>query len=182
MKGARHRDGQPESLVDAFGFRVHIDRHAGTVIEGTGPDGQPYRVVQTDDYGYLDGVNGDDGEGYDVYLGLDHKADRVFVVTQVKASTGAYDEQKAMLGYPTKRAAEDTYKAHTHPSMFGRIGCVTLPAFRAQVKAHLDSGAAVFRVETDEDGEDLACLEEYEAGPLSEPEPPSEPAPSTEKP
>lgn len=174
MKTARHRDGQPESVVQAFGFTVHVDRHAGTVLEGVGPDGAPYHVVQKDDYGYLPGVRGDDGEGYDVYLGVDHTAARVFVVTQVKALTGVYDEQKAMLGYPSREVAEETYKAHVRPDMFGRMGEMSLEAFRAQVAAYTEAGAVgVFRAETDEDAAELA---EVEAEPLSDP------APSTETP
>ena len=175
----RHGDGQPVSIVQAHGLTIHVDRHEGTVLTGTGPDGKPYEVVQKGDYGFLPDVNGDDGEGYDVYLGSEPKVERVFVVTQVKASTGKYDEQKAMLGFRTKGEAEGHYKAHTHPDMFGRIGALSLAAFHRQLSEHKESGASVFRAETDEDAEEMADLTDYENGPASEPEPPSNPSPES---
>lgn len=147
-KPPRHRDGQPESIVQAFGLTVHIDRHAGTVFEGKGPSGRPYRVVQRDDYGYLPGVQGDDGQDWDVYLGPHQDSGRVYVVTQNKIDDGSYDEQKGMLGYASREAAEECYRAHTHPRMFGGIGEMALSDLHAQLKAH---AGGVFRAKTDED-------------------------------
>lgn len=172
MSSTRHRDGQPESDVERFGLRFRIDRHAGTVIEGTGPQGEPYRVVQQCDYGYLPGVKGDDGDPYDAYLGHHPVCDRVYVVTQLRASNARYDEQKAMLGFESAQAAEECYRAHTHPTMFGRIGSLTLDAFKAQLTAH-PGGDAVFRAETDEDAAEHAALSDLETAPESDPEPPS---------
>ena len=175
----RHGDGQPVSIVQAHGRTIHIDRHEGTVLSGTGPDGKPYEVIQKGDYGFLPDVTGDDGEGYDVYLGNEPEVERVFIVTQVRADSGKYDEQKAMLGFRTKADAEGLYKAHTHPDMFGRIGALSLAAFRRQLDEHKESGAKVFRAETDEDAEEMADLTDYENGPASEPEPPSNPSPES---
>lgn len=180
-RGPRHRDGQPESTVEAFGMTVRIDRHAGTVIEGTGPDGNPYRVVQRVPYGYLPGVRADDGDDFDVYLGPHHTADRVYVVTQCKASSGYYDEPKGMLGFDSPEAAEECYRAHTAPSMFGRMGSMTVDAFKAQLAAWHESGAGTFRPETDEDCAECAEMDALETemadeppeseGPASVPEP-----------
>lgn len=151
----RHRDGQPVSIVQAHGLTIHIDRHVGTVLSGTGPDGKPYEVVQQDDYGFLPGVMGDDGEEWDCYLGKEVNCDRVFVVTQLKASNdehikGLYDEQKGMIGYKSRKAAEAAYRAHTHPSMFGGMGEMPINRFHAQLKAHRESGAQVFRAVADD--------------------------------
>lgn len=159
MKSVRHRDGQPESQIEAFGLRIHIDRHEGTVLEGTGPDGVPYRVEQRVPYGYLPGVKGDDGEPYDVYVGPERTVDRVHVVRQMKAGNGRYDEQKAMLGFASSEAAEECFRAHTHPRMFGRMGSLSLDAFRAQLAAH---PGGVFRAETDEDADELAEMQAAE--------------------
>jgi hypothetical protein len=168
---ARHRDGQPVSIVETHGFTVHIDRHAGTVYEGVGADGHPFRVVQQVPYGFLPGVIGDDGEDYDVYAGPRQDAERVYVVTQCRAATGHYDEQKAMLGFESAEAAATCYGAHTAPAMLGRMGSLPLDAFRAQVQAWRANPTGPFRAETDEDAAELAALDEIEAAPVSEPVP-----------
>jgi len=160
MKSARHRDGQPESTIERHGLVLKIDRHNGTVIEGIGPDGKPYSITQKGDYGYVHGLighageslRGDDGEGWDAYLGPSLTADRVFVVTQLKTSSGHYDEQKGLFGFDSIDAAREHYLAHVHPTMLGRIGSMSLQAFHDQVRDHVtDSGKHPFRAETDED-------------------------------
>lgn len=190
MKGPRHRDGQPESTVERHGLRFKVDRHDGTVIDGVGHDGKPYHVVQKGDYGYVAGlagdaeegwVKGDDGEGWDAYLGGSaegrDRADRVFVVTQVKASNARYDEQKGLFGFGAdqREEAQAHYLAHVHPTMFGRMGSLSLDDFHRQLAAHREAGGGVFRAETDEDRQELALMEELERAPLSDPEPSSEP-------
>jgi hypothetical protein len=172
VKGLRHRDGQPESTVERHGLTFGIDRHDGTVMDGKGPDGAPYHVVQNGDYGYVAGFigeagtppNGDDGEGWDAYLGPNVGSDRVYVVTQRNALNGHYDEQKGIFGFTDAASAEEHYRAHTHPTMFGRIGGLGLDAFHSQLRAHLTSGAKVFRAETEEDAAELADLEMIEKG------------------
>lgn len=172
MKTPRHRDGQPESITERHGLSFGVDRHDGTVIEGKGANGQPYHVVQKGDYGYVRGFvgetaappAGDDGEGWDAYLGPDHASDRVYIVTQKNAHNGYYDEQKGMFGFRDATAAKDHYGAHTAPSMFGRIGGLSLDAFHSQLRAHRESGASVFRAETEEDAAELTDLEIIEKG------------------
>lgn len=185
MKSPRHRDGQPESLTEAFGLVVHIDRHAGTVLEGIGPDGQPYHVIQRVPYGYLPGVLADDDQDFDVYLGSDPKADRVYVVTQCKASNGHYDEPKGMLGFPTMDAAADCYRAHTHERMFGRIGTMTLDAFKTQLDAWKANPVGTFRPETEEDATEAAEMDALEAALAADPDADvddEDPPPSSEEP
>lgn len=174
MKTLRHRDGQAESTVERFGHTFQVDRHEGTTFEVTGPDGQTNIVTMMCDYGYLDGVMGDDGDGWDVYLGHNQHAENVYVVTQVRAHNGHYDEQKGIFGCGSDADAKDLYGKHTHPNMFGRIGKLTLKAFGEQLAAHKGSGAKVFRAETEEDAAELAEMEEIENAPPSEPEPKSE--------
>lgn len=170
-KSVRHRDGQPESILQAFGLTIHIDRHEGTVLEGMGADGMPYRVIQRVPYGYLPGVLADDGEDFDVYVGPYHDAENVYVVTQCKASTGYYDEPKGMLGFQNAESAEACYREHTAPAMFGRIGTLSLDAFREQLAAC----RGVFRPETDEDAAECAALDDLETESTDVPEPDAEP-------
>ena len=168
MKTPRHRDGTPETTCERHGLIFKIDRHDGTVHEGTGPDGKPFHIVQKGDYGYVHGFpgeestppKGDDGEGWDAYLGPDHKADRVYVVTQRNAYNGRYDEQKGLFGFSDAQAAEQHYRDHVHPTMFGRIGGMSLKSFHEQLRAHT---SGVFRAETEEDEMELKAMDELEA-------------------
>lgn len=190
MKTLRHRDGQPESTIERHGLTFKIDRHAGTVLEGVGHDGKPYTVVQKGDYGYVHGLlghtgealRGDDGEGWDAYLGNDHTAERVFVVTQLKASNARYDEQKGLFGFGSMDEARDHYLAHVHPTMLGRIGSLSLAAFHDQVRDHVAKEAAAgaratFRAETEEDAAELAAFENVN---LDQPEDGDEEPPDSE--
>lgn len=158
--------------IDAHGLRVRIDRPQGAVIEGTGPDGKPYRVVQQVPYGYLPGVAGDDGEPYDVYVGAHGAFERAFIVTQCRAVNGHYDEQKAMWGFASQADAESCYRAHTAPSMFGRIGSLSRAAFLEQLEAWRAAPAGPFRAVTDEDAAEFAEMNSLE-GDLNNEEPES---------
>lgn len=125
----------------------------------------------TDTPAPLPARRGDDGDAYDAYLGHQPVSDRVFVVTQLRASNAKYNEQKAMFGFKDATDAENCHRAHVHPTMFGRIGSLTLDAFKAQLAAHA-GGEAVFRAETEEDAAELAAMNEIEAGSDNDPEPP----------
>lgn len=127
--------------VEHQGIAVHLDRPIGSCREGTGPDGQPYRVEYTCDYGYLPGAMGDDGEAYDAYVGSSAHAASVYVIRQLKAGSDAYDEQKAMLGFDSAQHAEAVYRAHVHPSMFGGIASGSLADFKTALGAYRAAGA-----------------------------------------
>lgn len=190
MKTPRHNDDQPESTVERHGLVFKIDRHAGSVIEGVGHDGKPYQVTQRGDYGYVHGLpghtgeslRGDDGEGWDAYLGNEHGADRVYVVTQLKAANARYDEQKGLFGFGSPESARDHYLAHVHPTMLGRIGSLSLADFHKQVSDHVAQEAAMgargtFRAETDEDAAEARALDDIN---LDEPEDGDEEPPDSE--
>lgn len=122
--------------LDYQGIALAIDRPQGTVFGGTDANGNPYSVTQQDDYGFIVGVVGDDGEEYDVYVGASALAASVYVVRQLKS--GQYDEQKAMLGYDSAEQAEALYRAHTAPAMFGGMFAVSIAEFKRQLAARGD--------------------------------------------
>lgn len=158
--------------IDAHGLRVRIDRPRGAVIEGVGANGQPYRVVQQVPYGFLPGVVGDDGEPYDAYVGAHGTFDRAFIVTQCRAVNGHYDEQKVMWGFASQVDAEDCYRAHTAPVMFGRIGSLSRAAFLEQLEAWRAAPTGPFRALTDEDAAEFAEMDALESD-LADEEPES---------
>ena len=96
------------------GLPVTIETPRDRVRSGTGPGGRLWSVVMPAHYGYVKRTEGADGDHVDVYIGPDaHAAGRlpVWVVDQVDADTRAWDEHKAMLGFPHREAARDAYLA-----------------------------------------------------------------------
>jgi hypothetical protein len=110
----------------ADGLDIKIENPKGSVRSGVGPNGRRWRCVLPSFYGYVVGSTGSDGDAVDVYIGPDLASGKVFVVDQVDAKTGAWDEHKAMLCYATQAAALADYKRAFSDGKGGqRIGAVT---------------------------------------------------------
>jgi phage-related protein (TIGR01555 family) len=85
-------------------IQIVIENPAGTIREGVG-----WRALQPDDYGYIRKADGYDGDPLDCYVGQDAKAKHIYVIAQRNVDTGDFDEYKCMIGYPHRKAAEETY-------------------------------------------------------------------------
>jgi hypothetical protein len=92
------------------GLPIVIDRPAGTVQRGIGPDG-PWLREYLVDYGYIDGTIAHDGDGIDVYLGPSEGAPNAYIVEQVHRD-GSFDEHKIMLDFLSYELAIGTYLLH----------------------------------------------------------------------
>ncbi len=92
-------------------YDITIETPKGGIRRGTNPDGTPWEVAMPADYGYIKRTTGTDGEQIDVYLGPDPESKRVFVVDQVDADTGAYDEHKVIMGVSSTDEARLLYKS-----------------------------------------------------------------------
>lgn len=124
------------------GLPVSIETPAGATRSGIGPDGTPWSVVQPADYGYIKRTKGADGDHLDVYLGPEaHNAASlpVYVIDQRDADTHLFDEHKAMLGFPTREAAELAYHAAFSdgrgPDRMGALTQMPFSQFRQWAKA-----------------------------------------------
>lgn len=112
--------------VKLDGLDIKIENPKGSARSGVGPNGRRWRCTLPAHYGYIRGTTGHDGDAVDVYLGPAHASGKVFVVDQVDAKTGAFDEHKAMLCYATQAAALADYKRAFSDGKGGRrIGAVT---------------------------------------------------------
>lgn len=92
-----------------------------TVVES--PKGSlrhgPYWVQRmANDYGYIVGTMGVDGDEIDCFLGPNESSDRFFVIEQNKAD-GEFDEHKVMLGFSNLAEAKDAYFANYPDSWSG---------------------------------------------------------------
>lgn len=89
-------------------------------------------------YGYLRGTEGADGEQVDVYLGgHPDEADKVYVVDQVDARTGKFDEHKVMAGFMSEEQATKAYHRGFSdgkgPDRLGAITAVPIDRFKSWV-------------------------------------------------
>lgn len=108
------------------GLPVSIENPKGSMRSGIDSDGNPWSVEMPAAYGYVKRSAGADGDQVDVYVGDAPESDRVFVVDQKDAVTGAFDEHKAMLGFPDRRTAVQTYRSAFSDGKGGRrIGAIT---------------------------------------------------------
>lgn len=146
---------EPISIMTFRDLEIHIDGHIGDVIKGVDYEGKPYEIRRSCPYGFLPGTEGDDGEGYDCYVLPDQSSDRVYILTQLKARSLRFDEQKAVLGASSPEQAEQTVREHIHERMFGRMGSLSYADFKRQVEAHrkalAEGTTGPLRIVTDED-------------------------------
>jgi len=119
---------------DVQGLRVAIENRKGSVRKGTDSDGNEWRTKMKYPYGYLVGTKGADGEPVDCYVGPDKEAPAAFVVHQHKDTGKGYDEDKVMLGFPSKKAAKEAYLMHyDDPKFLGPMAKVSMDRLRELV-------------------------------------------------
>lgn len=122
------------------GLNITIENPKGSKRSGVDADGKRWTCTLPASYGYLKGTTGSDGDHVDCYIGPDHDSDRVFVIDQVDARTGKFDEHKVMLSFANKTEALRTYeKAFSDDKGRDRIGHVTEMGV-AELKDWLRSG------------------------------------------
>lgn len=106
-------DELPPRLVDFGGLPVLVDRPKGFVQHKFDDAGQLlWSRTYVNDYGYLAGTNGGDGEGLDVFLGPDPAAPIAFWAVQNTGDPFDFDEYKVLLGFADESAARVCYLAH----------------------------------------------------------------------
>lgn len=139
------------------GIPISIENKRGSTRSGIDPDGAPWSIKMSMDYGYIrGGVLGADHEELDVYLGRNRTAKNAYIVRQhkieeVKKWGGSncpncqshahdcscpqfYDEDKVMLGYDSEQAAKAAYLSQYDNELFlGPISTVSMSEFRRMV-------------------------------------------------
>ena len=117
------------------GLEITIETPKGANRTGTDARGRNWSVKMRNDYGYVRGTRGADGDQVDVHLGpqLD-EASYVYVIDQNDLQTGAFDEHKAMLGFKDEAAALQAYdSAYSDGRGFERLGGIqkmSVPEFK----------------------------------------------------
>jgi hypothetical protein len=132
------------------GLKIAIENPKGSTRSGVDKGGKRWSVKMPATYGFVRGTEGFDGDAVDVYVGPDHASSKVFVIDQVEADTGKFDEHKCCLSYASKEAALADYrKAFSDGKADRRIGAVTemgVDAFKAWLKSPAKTGKPAGRI------------------------------------
>lgn len=122
------------------GFDVSIENPRGSERSGTDGGGNRWSVTMPAHYGYLRRTEGADGDHVDVYIGDGPETGPVFVVDQIDADSGRFDEHKVLMGFADQPAAEAAYRAgFSDGRADARMGAVTAMPME-QFKAWLRDG------------------------------------------
>ena len=105
------------------GYNVSIENPKGSVRRGKGEDGKEWETTMQNDYGYIRGTEGVDGDHIDVFLSDTPEQGDVFVVDQVNED-GSFDEHKVMYGFPSEQAAREAYLSNYEQGWTG-LGTIT---------------------------------------------------------
>lgn len=105
------------------GHNISIENTKGSVRRGKGADGKEWETTMQNDYGYIRGTEGVDGDHIDVFLSDTPEDGDVFVVDQVNED-GSFDEHKVMYGFPTEQAAREAYLSNYEAGWTG-LGAIT---------------------------------------------------------
>ncbi len=129
------------------GLPIAIENPRGTMREWTDAAGAVTgKTLMHNDYGFIQGHVGADGEEIDVYLGPDEDASDVHVVHQHKApGYTAYDEDKCMLGFGSANAARTAYAAHRNDGEKAIGGMSSIPVDRFKAKLARRTGTGRIR-------------------------------------
>lgn len=100
------------------GYDITIENPKGSTRSGVDASGQPWSVTMNNDYGYIRGTEGVDGDHIDVFLSDDPTTGKVYVIDQVN-SDGTFDEHKVMYGFKSALAAKRAYLANYSPGWKG---------------------------------------------------------------
>lgn len=120
--------------TEVGGLRIAIENRKGSVRSGKSRDGHEWRTKMENPYGYIVGTEGKDGDPVDAYVGPDKEAPKAFVVHQHKPDGTGYDEDKVMLGFPSKAEATKAYQKHYDSKKFlGPISIVSMDRLRELV-------------------------------------------------
>ena len=95
--------------VKVDGFDITIENPKGSVRSGKDADGKEWSVTMNNDYGYIRGTEGVDGDHIDLFLSDNPEQGNVYVIDQINQKTGEYDESKVMYGFNSMEEAKEAY-------------------------------------------------------------------------
>jgi phage-related protein (TIGR01555 family) len=122
------QDDMPSEIkktVMFAGLNIAIENPVGSVRSGEG-----WSVKMSNDYGYVVGSIGVDGDAVDCFLGPNEFSTRVYVVH----TQGDDPEDKVLLGFDSAKAARDAFEAnYSHRGFFESMDVLSLADFTRKI-------------------------------------------------
>ncbi len=106
----KHAGNYKKDHINIHGLPISIETKKGEIRSGKDKNGKEWRVKMPVSYGYIKGTEGKDGEHVDCFIGPNPKSLRVYIIDQ-KNDKGTFDEHKCLIGFPTREAAIQAYRA-----------------------------------------------------------------------
>jgi len=106
------------------GFDITIENPKGSTRSGKDQSGKPWSITMNNNYGYFKRTLGKDGDQIDVFLGLNNRSQKVYVVDQIDPKTMLFDEHKVMLGFNSEQEAREAYLSNFSENWPG-LGAIT---------------------------------------------------------
>lgn len=122
--------------VKVDGFDITIENPKGSVRSGKDADGKEWSVTMNNDYGYIRGTEGVDGDHIDVFLSDNPEKGNVYVIDQINQKTGEYDESKVMYGFNSLEEAKEAYLSNFEEGWkVGVVSGVSKEEFRKWIES-----------------------------------------------
>lgn len=122
--------------VKVDGFDITIENPKGSVRSGKDADGKEWSVTMNNDYGYIRGTEGVDGDHIDVFLSDNPEQGNVYVIDQINQKTGEYDESKVMYGFNSLEEAKEAYLSNFEEGWkVGVVSGVSKEEFRKWIES-----------------------------------------------
>ena len=102
-------------------------------MSGTDDKDKPWQRKYKYPYGFIPKTLGGDGDGLDVFMGPDPKAEEAYWAIQKKPD-GSFDEYKVFLGFPNREAAIGAYKEHIPKKFFTGLVTMKVDMMKAMLK------------------------------------------------
>lgn len=119
------------------GLSIAIENKKGSIRKWYDDGGKVKgQTTMRADYGYIENVEGADGEELDVYVGPAADAKEAYVIDQRRAPDfKEFDEQKIMLGFNTPAEAAALYnKQYNDPRFLGAMKAMPMNEFKSALK------------------------------------------------
>lgn len=121
-----------KGTTDFQGITIHIDRPRGLRMFGIDPEGKEWERKYKYDYGFIPKTLGGDGDGLDVFIGPDKKAQEAYWAVQIKPD-GSFDEYKCFLGFTSREAAIGAYRDHVPVKLLKGMVTMRLDMMKAML-------------------------------------------------
>ena len=136
--GRKEAGNYRKGRFQLHGMTIVVENPKGATRTGKGRDGQEWHVKMPALYGYISRTEGADGDHVDVYVGSEPESAVAYIIDQVDAESGVFDEHKVMLGYDTPEAALSDYDGAFSdgrgPERRGAVTPMSVEAFKVWLK------------------------------------------------